>query len=59
MKKFSTNTNIGKAKYVVNFHDGKTFHKDGSDFYGIRIFSNKVDNRKFINQLLVDGYKED
>ena len=25
-------SNIGKAKHVVNFHDGHKTHKDGSPF---------------------------
>ena len=50
--------NIGKAKYVVNFHDGKKTHKDGSKFFDIQIFSNKKNRDKFIKSLTTQGYKE-
>ena len=42
MKKYNIQYNIGKAKYVVNYHDGVKKHKDGSSFYDITIFKNKV-----------------
>lgn len=50
--------NIGKAKYVVNFHDGKKTHKDKSKFFDIRIFSNKKNRDEFIKSLKAQGYKE-
>jgi hypothetical protein len=40
MKLYDIQTNIGKCKYVVTWHDG-TFHKDGSPFHAIKIFKNK------------------
>lgn len=49
---------VGKAKYVVNFHNGVSKHKDGSDFYDIRIFKNKDSLEKFRQQLLKTGYTE-
>ena len=49
---------IGKAKYVVNFHDGIQKHKDGSNFYNIRIFHNKKDMVKFEKGLLRENYRE-
>lgn len=58
MKDFHTHNNIGKAKYVVSFHDGVQKHKDGSKFYGIATFSNKVKFNKFVKSLLKDGYVE-
>ena len=57
-KKFNVQYNVGKAKYVVNFHDGVSKHKDGSDFYGIRIFKNIKDFEQFQQKLLSEGYKE-
>jgi len=48
--------NIGKAKYTVNFYDGKDTHTDGSPFYGIRTFQNKEKRDKFVNELKADGY---
>ena len=43
--------NIGKAKYVVNFHDGKKTHKDGSKFFDIQIFSNKKNDKHILLML--------
>lgn len=48
---------IGTAKYVLNFHDGVSTHKDGSPFYGIRIFRSKKKLDAFINELLSVGYE--
>lgn len=48
--KIKEQQNIGKAKYVVNYCTGKK-HDDGSDFYDIEIFKNKVKKDKFINSL--------
>lgn len=56
MKKFNIITNIGKAKYVVNFHNGVKTHKDGSQFFDMRIFKNKKDLAKFTNELISEGY---
>jgi len=52
MKQFYEQSNIGLAKYVVNFHDGKKKHKDGSNFFDIRIFKNKKNLKAFIKSLL-------
>ena len=48
--------NVGNAKYLVNFADGKKTHKDGSRFYDIKILTNKKDLASFIRQLKLDGY---
>jgi hypothetical protein len=48
---------IGKAKYVINYHDGIQKHKDGSNFYDMRIFHNKKDQARFEQELLKEGYK--
>lgn len=58
MKLFYWQTGIGRAKYCVSFHDGISKHKDGSDFYGMRIFKNKKIMNKFLNDLKVEGYRE-
>jgi len=50
--------NIGKAKYTINYYDGVQKHKDGSDFYSIRIFKNKKELLKFEKNLKTKGYKE-
>ena len=58
MKKYNTQRNVGKSKYVINFHDGVKTHKDGSEFYDIAIFSNKLKYNSFKNDLIKQGYKE-
>jgi len=40
-KYYYEQNNIGKAKYTVSYHDGIQTHKDGSNFYGMKIFKNK------------------
>lgn len=42
--------NIGKAKYVVNYYQGKK-HKDGSQFWDIAIFHNKKKMWAFVSSL--------
>ena len=58
MIRFYIQNNIGRAKYVVNHHNGEDKHKDGSDFYGISIFKNKKKLAKFIVELQNSGYVE-
>ena len=55
-KTYNTISNVGKAKYVVNFHDGKKTHKDGSRFYDMSIFKNAKDLESFEKQLKSKGY---
>lgn len=56
MKKFYIQQGIGKAKYLVNFHDGIKTHSDGSKFWDVRIFSNARKLAKFIKELKGTGY---
>lgn len=58
MKTFYLMYNIGKAKYTINYHDGVKTHKDGSPFFGIYIFKNKVKFNSKIKELKADGYIE-
>jgi len=58
MKTYSLQYNIGKAKYVVNHHDGVKTHPDGSPFFDIAIFHNKRKRDKFISDLKKQGYTE-
>lgn len=58
MKEFNLMYNIGKCKYVINYHDGIETHKDGSKFFGIKTFSNKKKFEKEIKNLQEQGYKE-
>lgn len=50
---------VGKAKYVVNYHDGVKKYNDGSRFYDTKLFSNKLEMNKFIKFLKKEGYKLD
>jgi len=56
MKKFYVQYNIGKSKYVINFHNGISKHSDGSEFYDIEIFKNKDKFKKFIKKLEKEDY---
>ena len=58
-KRFKVGHNIGKAKYVISFHDGKSKHKDGSDFFGIKTFKNQKEFEKGKNYLRKKGYIEE
>jgi hypothetical protein len=49
---------VGKSKYVVKFHDGEKKHKDGSPFFDIAIFKNKVEKDKFVKDLESKGYSK-
>ena len=56
-KRFKRQDGIGKAKYTISYHDGKKKHKDGSDFFDIKIFKNKKDLSNFVGTLVKKGYK--
>lgn len=56
MKTFHINYNIGKVKYLVNFHNGISKHNDGSNFFDIRSFKNKIKMNNFIKELFKNGY---
>ena len=55
-KVFRVNPGIGKAKYSISSHDGVKKHKDGSDFFDIEIFKNKVDLEKGIKKYTSNGF---
>lgn len=57
-KTFYVQNNIGKVKYLLNFHDGIQTHKDGSPFFDVRIFKNKKKLNEKIKELRLLGYKE-
>ena len=57
-KIFYTQSNIGTAKYVVNYYDGVKKHKDGSPFFDIAIFRSKKRLHGFVQGLVTLGYKE-
>lgn len=57
MKTFNIQQNIGTVKYVVNYHNGVSKHKDGSDFFDIATFNNKKKLSAFVAKLKRFGYK--
>ena len=58
MKKYYVMYNVGKAKYLLNSHNGIDRHKDGSEFFSCEIFSNKKKLQARISELVSDGYVE-
>jgi hypothetical protein len=56
-KVFKVNPQIGKAKYSISSHDGVKKNKDGSDFFDIETFKNKVDLEKAIKDYTSKGFK--
>lgn len=58
-KAFKVNPGIGSSKYSISSHDGVKKHKDGSDFYDIKIFKNKVDLEKGIKDYKSKGFVEE
>ena len=56
MKTFYVLNNVGRSRYVVNFHDGRKSHSDGSPFFDIEIFKSKKALTEFVNDLLYVGY---
>ena len=58
MKRFNIQTNIGKAKYVINSHDGEKTHPVGSPFFDIAIFKNKKALARCVAELKKEGYIE-
>jgi hypothetical protein len=57
-KNFNTMMNVGKSKYVINYHNGEKTHKDGSPFYDLVTFKNKKDFDARKKALISEGYKE-
>lgn len=56
LKRFNIMYNVGSAKYVISHHDGIDTYSDGSDFFGLKLFRNKVKFNKECKQLIKDGY---
>jgi hypothetical protein len=57
-KRFNTQYNVGKSKYVINYNDGTKTHKDGSPFFDLATFKNMKDFIAYKNKLKSEGYKE-
>jgi hypothetical protein len=51
--------NVGKVKYLVSHHDGIEKHNDGSDFFGIKCFTNKRKMVDFLVELEKRGYVDE
>lgn len=58
-KAFKINPGIGKAKYSISSYDGHKKHNDGSDFWDIQIYKNKVDLEKGIKDYKSKGFVEE
>ena len=56
VKTFTETQDVGKAKYVVNYHDGVKSHRDGSPFFDIAIFSNRTKKDRFVRKLESLGF---
>lgn len=54
---FTEMSNVGRVKYVVNYHDGVKTHGDGSAFFDIATFSNKRKKDAFVRGLVASGYE--
>ncbi len=55
---YTVQHNIGRVKYLVNFHDGQKTHRDGSPFFDVRTFKNKQQRDTFVGNLRGRGYSE-
>lgn len=56
MKTYKEMVNVGSVKYVVNYHDGVKTHRDGSEFFDMRTFSNRKLKNAFVKELNNQGY---
>ena len=57
-KEYNVRMNVGSAKYLVSYHNGFETHKDGSSFFGVKIFKNKKKMDSFLKKLKGQGYNE-
>lgn len=58
MKLFNIMHGVGRVKYLINWYDGISTHKDGSPFFGVFTFSNKKKMEARVKELISAGYKE-
>ena len=58
-KRYNLMHNVGTIKYLVSFHNGESLHQDGSDFFNVATFSNKLKLAKFEKELVEKGYVYD
>ena len=52
-----TQENVGRVRYVVNFHRKGHTHADGSPFYDIATFTNKRKRDAFVRKLKQESVK--
>lgn len=57
-KNYCVKYNVGRIKYVLNYHNGKDKYSDGSPFYDVALFRNKSALSEKIRELENDGYVE-
>jgi len=55
-KRFKQQDGVGSSKYTISYHDGRKKHKDGSDFFDIKIFKNKPELEAFKKDLVSKGF---
>lgn len=48
--------NVGSSKYLVNYSDGTQTHKDGSEFFNVKLFKSKKKMSQFITDLQKNNY---
>ena len=58
MKIYYTMVNVGRVKYVINFHNGLKTHNDGSRFFDVATFKNKKEFLKYESELIKQGYTQ-
>jgi hypothetical protein len=59
MKTYRYLYQVGKARHVLNWHDGTTTHGDGSPFYSMKICGNKRELARMLRVLQGQGYLEE
>lgn len=58
MKTYFLTFNVGSTRYLVNYHDGKKTHGDGSPFFDITPCRSKRMLARTITKLKREGYTE-
>ena len=59
MKQYYIQYDVGRrGNILVNYHNGHTYHADGSPFFDVCILRNRQALRRFINSLTAAGYVE-
>lgn len=55
-KTYNVACNVGRVKYMVNYHNGFKKHKDGSKFYDMATFKSIKKLNEFTLKLMEQGY---